>query len=52
VSSVFEARIVGGQPAPDHDETDEVAWFAPDELANADLGPFCRATLRALGFAG
>jgi 8-oxo-dGTP pyrophosphatase MutT (NUDIX family) len=50
VSSVFDARIVGGVPTPDGDETSDVVWFAPDELADADLGPFCRATLRELGF--
>ncbi len=52
VSSVFEARITGGEPAPDHDETDEVAWFSRNDLeTNDDIGPFCRTTLRALGFA-
>jgi 8-oxo-dGTP pyrophosphatase MutT (NUDIX family) len=52
VSSVFTARIVGGEPAPDHDETDEVAWFSAADLASSgDLGDFCRTTLRELGFA-
>jgi 8-oxo-dGTP pyrophosphatase MutT (NUDIX family) len=52
VSTVFEARIVGGEPAPDHDETDEVAWFTRAALeTNPDIGGFCRTTLRELGFA-
>jgi 8-oxo-dGTP diphosphatase len=52
VSSVFEARVIGGDPAPDHDETDEVAWFTRDELdTNPDIGAFCRTTLHALGLA-
>jgi 8-oxo-dGTP pyrophosphatase MutT (NUDIX family) len=33
VSTVFDARIVGGEPVPDDDETTEVAWFARAELA-------------------
>lgn len=50
VSIVFDAWIVGGAPTPDNDETTEVRWFAADELEGADLGDFCRATLRALGY--
>ena len=50
VSSVFDAWIVGGVPTPDGDETSEVAWFSSEELADAELGPFCRATLRELGY--
>ena len=53
VSTVYRARIVGGEPAPDHDETDEVAWFSTDDLAtNEEIGDFCRTTLRELGFLG
>jgi 8-oxo-dGTP pyrophosphatase MutT (NUDIX family) len=33
VSTVFDGRIVSGTPVPDHDETTEVAWFHPSELA-------------------
>jgi 8-oxo-dGTP pyrophosphatase MutT (NUDIX family) len=33
VSTVFDGRIVSGTPVPDHDETTEVAWFHPGELA-------------------
>jgi 8-oxo-dGTP pyrophosphatase MutT (NUDIX family) len=53
VSTVYEARIVGGEPAPDHDETDEVRWFSRHELeTDPDIGEFCRTTLRAVGFLG
>ena len=51
VSAVYEARIIGGTPAPDQDETDEVRWFSRDELeTDPDIGNFCRTTLRALGY--
>ena len=50
VSSVFEARIVGGEPAPDHEETDEVAWFSREDLeTSTEIGDFCRTTLLAIG---
>lgn len=49
VSSVYEARVVGGTPRPDHEETLEVAWFDPADLASAELGDFARSTFRALG---
>jgi 8-oxo-dGTP pyrophosphatase MutT (NUDIX family) len=32
VSTVFDARIVAGEPRPDEDETTEVAWLTRDEL--------------------
>lgn len=32
VSTMFDARIVAGQPHPDCDETTEVAWFTRAEL--------------------
>ncbi|HMJ76815.1 MAG TPA: NUDIX domain-containing protein [Iamia sp.] len=50
VSSVWEATIVAGEPIPDGDELTDLRWFAPSDLADADLGPFCRATLRAIGW--
>lgn len=49
VSIVFSARVVGGVERPDGDETIEVAWLGGSELRNADLGPFARASLVALG---
>jgi ADP-ribose pyrophosphatase YjhB (NUDIX family) len=48
VSAVYEARVSGGRPRPDGDETVEVAWFAPEELSAIDLGPFARATFEEL----
>jgi ADP-ribose pyrophosphatase YjhB (NUDIX family) len=32
VSTMFDARVVAGEPRPDDDETTEVAWFEPAEL--------------------
>jgi 8-oxo-dGTP pyrophosphatase MutT (NUDIX family) len=49
VSPVWEATLVGGEPVADGDEALAVRWFARDELATADLGPFCRATLEVVG---
>jgi ADP-ribose pyrophosphatase YjhB (NUDIX family) len=49
VSIVYEATVIGGTPRPDLDETVDVGWFAPDELAALDLGDFARSTFRALG---
>lgn len=49
VSIVYEARVTAGTPAPDHDETIEVAWFHPDELPGLDLGGFARHAFAALG---
>lgn len=48
VSVVYDATVVGGDAAPDHDETVEVGWFSPAELASLDLGSFARSTFRAL----
>ena len=50
VTVVYEARVTGGTVQPDGDETTEVAWFARDELAGAELGPFARATFETLGW--
>jgi 8-oxo-dGTP pyrophosphatase MutT (NUDIX family) len=60
VSTVFDARIVSGTPVPDGDETSEVAWFAPAELAagardapgsplDESLPELTRAILDAIG---
>ncbi len=51
VSTVFDARIVGGEPRPDHDETTEVRWFGRAELGDPDLdlGDFARLSLTRLG---
>lgn len=49
VTTVYDARIVGGVPQPDGKETTEVAWFAIAELPQADLSDCTRALLTALG---
>jgi ADP-ribose pyrophosphatase YjhB (NUDIX family) len=49
VSLVYEARVIGGEPAPDHDETIDVGWFGLDELSNIELGDFARSMFAALG---
>jgi ADP-ribose pyrophosphatase YjhB (NUDIX family) len=38
VVTVYDAVILSGTPTPDHEETTDVAWFAPDRLASLDLG--------------
>lgn len=48
VSTVYAARVTAGEPAPDHDETSDVAWVAPEELAGLDLGDFARAMFEEL----
>jgi ADP-ribose pyrophosphatase YjhB (NUDIX family) len=50
VSAVYEARVSGGTPRPDHDETVEVGWFRPEDLPGADLGPLARATFEELNW--
>jgi ADP-ribose pyrophosphatase YjhB (NUDIX family) len=50
VSIVYEAKVTGGHPRPDGEETTDVAWFGTGELASLDLGPFATATLSALGW--
>lgn len=50
VSVIYEARVVDGDPRPDHDETSEVGWFHVDDLAELDLGSFARHTFIALGW--
>lgn len=50
VSVVYEARVIGGTPTPDQDETLEVAWFDPTTMGSVDLGSFARTMFTALGF--
>ncbi|GAA1643517.1 hypothetical protein GCM10009828_085440 [Actinoplanes couchii] len=44
VTTVYQAAVEGGTPAPDQDEISELGWFAPDRLP--DLNRFTRALLR------
>jgi 8-oxo-dGTP pyrophosphatase MutT (NUDIX family) len=45
VVSVYEAELLGGDLRPDHDETQDVGWFAEEELRQLELSPVTRATL-------
>jgi 8-oxo-dGTP pyrophosphatase MutT (NUDIX family) len=48
VSIVYDATITSGTPAPDGDETVDVAWFTAADLATADLSAYARVELRDL----
>ncbi len=50
VSPVWSATIAGGDPVADGEEALDLRWFGRDELDAAALGPFCRATLSAIGW--
>jgi 8-oxo-dGTP pyrophosphatase MutT (NUDIX family) len=63
VSTVFDARIVAGEPHPDGDETTEVAWLtraeldagerdAPGSARDESLPPLLRALLAESGVTG
>ncbi len=48
VATYFEGRITAGEPVPSDDETDDVGWFAPDELDALPQTDAARMTLRDL----
>jgi ADP-ribose pyrophosphatase YjhB (NUDIX family) len=48
VVTVFEARIVGGEPRASDDETSDVGWFAPDEIDALPQSDATRSTLSEL----
>jgi 8-oxo-dGTP pyrophosphatase MutT (NUDIX family) len=48
VATVYEAEIVSGTVRPGDDETQDVRWFAVDELQGLDLSASSGASLRAL----
>jgi 8-oxo-dGTP pyrophosphatase MutT (NUDIX family) len=48
VVAVYEGRIVGGEPAPGDDETQDVGWFDVAQLASLDMHDATRTTLAAL----
>jgi 8-oxo-dGTP pyrophosphatase MutT (NUDIX family) len=50
VAIAFEGQVVGGQIRPDGEETTDVRWFAPHELATVPLDTLNRALLIACGF--
>lgn len=45
VDTVFDCRIIGGQPVADQEEIKELRYFAPDELAELALPPWVQITL-------
>ena len=45
VPTIFDARVVDGEPRPDGDETIDVAWFTADQLADTTLSEFTIALL-------
>lgn len=48
VATLFAGRIAAGEPAPSDDETAEVGWFAPDEIAALPQTEATRRTIRDL----
>ena len=52
VATVFDARVLDGDPRPDGDETTAVEWFAPDQLGAAELSAFTVALFEAVGVSG
>jgi 8-oxo-dGTP pyrophosphatase MutT (NUDIX family) len=48
VATVYEAEIVSGTVRPGDDETQDVGWFAVDELEALDLSPSTGTSLQAL----
>ena len=50
VTSVYEAAIIRGVPAVDHEELSDLAWFTPAQVADLELSRFARALLSATGY--
>lgn len=48
VTTLYRARIVGGEERPDGDEIAELRWFEPAELPDVDLGRFATTLLTEL----
>ena len=49
VSTVYDARVIDGEPRADAVETSDVGWFSPEELDGAELSTFTRVLLEAAG---
>ncbi len=47
IMTVFEGRVIAGEPHPDGTETTEVAFFSSAELAQIDVAPWVHAILTA-----
>jgi 8-oxo-dGTP pyrophosphatase MutT (NUDIX family) len=52
VVTVFDAKIVGGTPTADDDETSAVEWWDPERLPLEQMSTLTRALLRDVGIAG
>jgi ADP-ribose pyrophosphatase YjhB (NUDIX family) len=50
VTTVYEARAIGGVERADGDEVLELGWFGRNDLLAIDLGAIAQATLRELGW--
>ena len=48
VVTVFEARIVAGDPSSSDDETQGVCWFSPEGIEALELAPSTHETLKCL----
>jgi ADP-ribose pyrophosphatase YjhB (NUDIX family) len=51
VTTVYDARVVGGSPRPDGDETVDVGWWARGALPFEEMSHFTRSLLAAVGVA-
>lgn len=49
VPTVFDARVLDGTPRADGEETIDVSWFSPAQLATAQLTDFTRALFEVAG---
>ena len=49
VSTVFDAQVIGGAPAPDGDETVAVEWWTLNTLPYKEMSSFTQALLTAVG---
>jgi 8-oxo-dGTP pyrophosphatase MutT (NUDIX family) len=45
VAIVFAGELVGGEPHPDHEETQAVGWFTREEIAALEIHPATREML-------
>jgi 8-oxo-dGTP pyrophosphatase MutT (NUDIX family) len=52
VTTVFDARVIGGVPRPDGDETSDVRWWDADGLPTGCMSSFTRALVRDAGLDG
>lgn len=50
VTSVYRARILGGESRPDGVEVDDLGWFERHRLARIPLGPFATTLLTELEY--